>query len=332
MSEAHPRIRRSLRPVWLAIALAGALVLVAAAAMAQLPGTIYGQVLDEKEEPLGGVTITITDPERPDWKQTESTDARGRYRIRISNATVPYEFSLTKEGYQELKVGGVKVPARQEVRKNFNMVSTEGALAAAAAAGTLDPESAKKNEAVEVYNQAVMALRAQDYDTALALFQTALEKQPDLGAAHAALARVRSERGEHQQALEHAKRALELQADVASMQQVLYTVHTALGNKDEAAAALAALQAANPEKASLNVFNQAVDLYNAGQMAEAKAGFEKVLAANPNNAKAHYLMGLVFVNESDNAKAREHLQKFLELAPDDPDAATAKEMLQYLPQ
>jgi tetratricopeptide (TPR) repeat protein len=306
------------------------LLLAASAATAQHPGTIFGVVLDEKEQPVGNVKITITDPERPEWKQEESTDAKGRFRIRLTNATVPYEFSLTKEGFQELKVGGVKVPARQEVRRNFDMVSTTAALAAASAAGTLDPAASKKNEAVDVYNQGVMALRAQDYDTALALFQSALEKQPDLGAAHAALARVHMERKEHEKALEHAKHAIELEADLDSMQQVLYTSHSALGNQAEAQAALAALQAANPEKASQNVFNEAVDLYNSGKMAEAKAGFEKVLAANPDHAKAHYLMGLVFVNEADNAKAREHLQKFLALAPDDPDAATAKEMLQYL--
>jgi Tfp pilus assembly protein PilF len=329
MRRAHHHHRHPAQRIGLLLAPL-ALLLAASTATAQLPGTIFGVVLDEKQQPVGGVKIVITDPERPDWKQEESSDAKGRFRIRLTNATVPYEFSLTKEGFQETKVGGVKVPARQEVRKNFDMVSTSSALAAAQAAGTLDPATSKKNEAVDVYNQGVMALRAQDYDTAVALFQSAIEKQPDLGAAHAALARVHMERKEHQQALEHAKHAIELQADIDSMQQVLYTSHTGLGNTAEAQAALAALQAANPEKASQNVFNEAVDLYNNGNMAQAKAGFEKVLAANPNHAKAHYLMGLVFVNESDNAKAREHLQKFLELAPDDPDAATAKEMLQYL--
>jgi tetratricopeptide (TPR) repeat protein len=309
-----------------------ALLANASAASAQLPGTIYGQVMDEKGKPVPNVKITITDPERPDFKQEESSDSRGRFRIRLNNATVPYEFALTKDGYQEARMGGVKVPARGEVRRNFDMLTTEAALAAAAASGAADPEAAKRGAAADVYNQGVMALRAQDYDTAVALFQSALEKQPELGAAHAALARVYMEKQEHAKALEHANHAIALQADVDSMNQVLYSSHNALGNKEEAQKALAALKAANPEKASLNVFNEAVDLYNAGNMAEAKAGFEQVLGADPNHAKAHYLLGLVFVNEANNAKAAEHLQKFIELAPDDPDAATAKEMLQYLKQ
>lgn len=326
----HPQDKALRLPARFVGIFVAALLVLATGVAAQHPGTIYGQVFDENEEPVAGVKIKITDPERPDWKQEETTDARGRYRIRLTNATVPYEFSFTKEGFQENRVGGVKVPARGEVRRNFDMVSASAALASATAAGTIDPEAAKKGEAVEVYNQAVMSLRAQDYDTAVALFESAIEKQPDLGAAHAALARIHMERKEHQKALEHAKHAMELEADVDSMQQVLFTSHTALGNETEAQAAMTALRSANPEKANLNLFNQAVDLYNAGNMVEAKAGFEQVLASNPDHAKAHYLMGLVYVNESDNTKARQHLEKFLAIAPDDPDAATAKEMLQYL--
>jgi hypothetical protein len=35
-------------------------------------------------------------------------------------------------------------------------------------------------------------------------------------------------------------------------------------------------------------------------------------------------------DETKKAQAKEHLQTFLQMAPNDPDAATAKEMLAYL--
>ena len=41
------------------------------------------------------------------------------------------------------------------------------------------------------------------------------------------------------------------------------------------------------------------------------------------------MLGLVYVNTGDSAKAKEHLQKFIDLAPDDPEVATAKQMLDY---
>ena len=90
------------------------------------------------------------------------------------------------------------------------------------------------------------------------------------------------------------------------------------------------MQAENPEKAGLNLYNRGADLYNVGQIAEAKAIFEQILQGQPNHAKTHYMLGLCYVSEDDKPKAKEHLSKFLELAPNDPDAATAQEMIKYL--
>lgn len=42
------------------------------------------------------------------------------------------------------------------------------------------------------------------------------------------------------------------------------------------------------------------------------------------------MLGMCFVNWGDSAKAREHLEQFLELAPNDPDATTARETVHYL--
>jgi Tfp pilus assembly protein PilF len=71
-------------------------------------------------------------------------------------------------------------------------------------------------------------------------------------------------------------------------------------------------------------------MFNAGNMAGAQQALEQALQADPDLPKAHYTLGLAYANTGDSAKAKEHLQRFLELAPDDPDAATAKEMLDYL--
>jgi hypothetical protein len=55
---------------------------------------------------------------------------RGRFRLRLANATVPYSLSLSKPGYSTLNVGGVRVPARKETRRNFDMMSEQAAIAA----------------------------------------------------------------------------------------------------------------------------------------------------------------------------------------------------------
>jgi cytochrome c-type biogenesis protein CcmH/NrfG len=53
--------------------------------------------------------------------------------------------------------------------------------------------------------------------------------------------------------------------------------------------------------------------------------------SNPGSARAHYMLGLCYVNAGDMPRAKEHLEAFLKLAPpNDPDAETARQMLEEL--
>jgi tetratricopeptide (TPR) repeat protein len=103
-----------------------------------------------------------------------------------------------------------------------------------------------------------------------------------------------------------------------------------LGDKEKAAAAQAAMEAAQGDMSAQDFYRQGVALYNANNVPQAKAAFERAIAKDPAHPKSHYMLGLVFINTGDNAKAKEHLQRFIELAPEDNDAATAKEMLASL--
>ena len=72
------------------------------------------------------------------------------------------------------------------------------------------------------------------------------------------------------------------------------------------------------------MFNQGVILWNAGKIADAKKQFEAAVAANPNHAEAHYQLGMALVNEGNLAGAATEFETYLKLAPDGPNAATAK--------
>ena len=300
-----------------------------ASAGAQLPGTMFGLIYDyETEEPLVDVTITITNPEAPDFKQIEKTNKRGRYRLLLANATVSYAFELKKPGYQTVTLNGVKIPARQETRRNFRL-RTEAS--AAAAPVDLDAPSGGGGGGPEgTYNKGVAALNGGDLEMAAELFESAIEMRDELGVAHAALARVYRQQEEYERAIESALRAIELDTGTASMNQVLYDAYSALGETDKADAALTELQSADPVNASKNLFNEAADAYNSGDMVNAKSKLQKLVEIQPDHAKGHYMLGLVLASESDNAGAKAMFERFLELAPNDPGAPTAKEMLNYL--
>jgi tetratricopeptide (TPR) repeat protein len=76
-------------------------------------------------------------------------------------------------------------------------------------------------------------------------------------------------------------------------------------------------------------YNQGVILFNAGKVAEAKPLFEQVIAANPNHAEAHYMLGMSQVGDNP-AEAVKAFETYLKLAPSGPNAAMAKQFVDAL--
>lgn len=74
-------------------------------------------------------------------------------------------------------------------------------------------------------------------------------------------------------------------------------------------------------------------VYKASKMYnEAEAEFLKALKLNPNDPYLHYNLGILYEDDLNKpAKAREHYEAFLELAPNDRDATNVKEWLLSLP-
>ncbi len=77
-------------------------------------------------------------------------------------------------------------------------------------------------------------------------------------------------------------------------------------------------------------YNQGVILWNAGKIADAKKSFEAAVAANPSHAEAHYQLGMALVNEGNMAGAATEFETYLKLAPEGPNAATAKSLVAQL--
>ncbi|MDA8017794.1 MAG: tetratricopeptide repeat protein [Thermoanaerobaculia bacterium] len=85
------------------------------------------------------------------------------------------------------------------------------------------------------------------------------------------------------------------------------------------------------EKVDANaLLNVGIAAYNEGNIETALEKFERVLGDYPDNPNAHYYVGLCYLSQGTNDKARAHLEKLLELAPDHEKATEAKEFLTYL--
>ncbi|MFQ5350244.1 MAG: carboxypeptidase regulatory-like domain-containing protein [Thermoanaerobaculia bacterium] len=180
------------------------------------------------------------------------------------------------------------------------------------------------------YNEAGEAFQAGDRDTALAGFQRASELDPSLIDAHHAVATLLLARGEHEAAAEAAQKALSLGSEDVRTLRVLYDAYDALGRHDELTEIAPRLAAVDADFGGAKLVEQAADLWNAGQADGAASLSRQALAIDPGLAKAYYFIGLDHLARGENADAKAALQKFIDLAPDDPEAGTAAEMLGYI--
>ena len=305
----------------------------AAAATAQMTGKKRGMIFDDATNgPVPEVTITITDPEAPSYRQVFTSDKRGRYRIILpTKATVPLTMLFEKEGYQAFSMPSVRF-SFQETRENFHMtkLTVPGQAPVTPTQAQDEEELEAKGGYVKVYNTGVGALERGDIAGAERMFTNVLETKEDYGPAFGGMARVYWKQEKWSEALEYGLKSAELNPDDTEINQVLYAAYVGLGRKKEAAKILTTMTAADPEKAGKNLFNQAADLYNQGDTAGAKPILQQVVAADPANGKAYYMLGLCYISEGANDEAKAALNKFLEIAPNDPDIATAKEMISYL--
>ena len=179
--------------------------------------------------------------------------------------------------------------------------------------------------AVDAYNAGAQLANAGDAAGAIAKFEEAVAAKPDLLAGWQALAKSTLRIKNYPRAIEAAKKVIDVDDEDTDMWTVLYQSYTATGDKANAAIA----QKKMPANAG-SLFNEAARLINQGKDSEAEAALKQAIAVDEKMAVAWYELGMVYVRTSKNADARAALQKYLELEPNGKDAATAKEMLNYL--
>jgi len=188
------------------------------------------------------------------------------------------------------------------------------------------PELAR-DVAVSLYNEAADALREKHVEDAAADLKRAIEVDRTLEPAYGALANIELTKKDYPAALDVADRWLAATPQSLSALQLRYKVLSELKDP-RAQQAKAAMDSAKGDAS--NPLNHGIELYNGNRIPEATKVFEGVLQADPKNARAHYMLGLCYTNTGDLARAKEHLETFLQLAPNDPEAQNARQMLAEL--
>lgn len=183
--------------------------------------------------------------------------------------------------------------------------------------------------AARIFNVGVAAIKNQDLETAREQFQAALEIHPDLYQAHLNLAHIARAYNDWDTTIAEVDQFLEREPDHPRALALRYQALKGKGSPD-ARSALDRLRESAPGEAAQIFHEQGVNLFNAGETQGALDAFLAAIAIDPDHARAHYRAGLCYASLKDNAQAKAFLEKFIALAPEDAEAATAKEMLSYL--
>jgi tetratricopeptide (TPR) repeat protein len=191
-------------------------------------------------------------------------------------------------------------------------------------AGGAEPAETSKR----LFNLAVAIQRSGDDDAALARFRQAIELDPQLTEAWAAIAAIELASKRPQKAVDAAAQVLAARPGDVEAMTVQYEAYKTLGEREKAAAMLEQMEGVSQDAGVL--YRRGVALFNAGNYTQAVVILRQAVEADPDLAGAHYTLGLALVNQGESAAAVEHLERFLALTPDSPDAASAREMVAYL--
>jgi len=392
-------------------------------------GRLIGKVVDPEGQPIRGVRVTTTAAEIPELREVDTTDEKGLFKVDFPRLNIEYLYEMEKAGHVTIKISQNWTVEGTE-RHSFTMLPAQ-----APTLGELPPAlQAVANPATLAFNAGARAFQSQDYDTALAKFQEATERDPSLRPAWVALSATHLEQRRYQQAAEAAEKAIALGATDEAVLKTRWEAYRQLGDEakatkaredlertghlgeeakriynegvalsrfkedaaafekyqealeldpnfepallglaasglalDRAPAAAAAAETLlkmnpeNPEALKLR-YNAALKLrdeaklieallglaavdattardglftlanaaFDRDDMAKAKEGFGLVLKLDPSHARSHYSLGLVLMRQGAKQEAKAELERFLELAPNDPNAAMARDALKYL--
>ncbi|HXU44350.1 MAG TPA: tetratricopeptide repeat protein [Thermoanaerobaculia bacterium] len=184
-------------------------------------------------------------------------------------------------------------------------------------------------------------LQEEKFDQVAAPLEQALALAPDDAEALRLLAPTYYQLKQTDKAIDTLKRALAITPDDAALNKLMVDFLVDAGREDEAKVYMAKLpQGTKVDPASL--LNIGIRQFNEGKVKEAFESFDRVVQENPGLSEAYYYRGLTAISLSADSKmsaadqkakvaiAKADFKKLLEIDPNSPHAADAREYLKSL--
>jgi tetratricopeptide (TPR) repeat protein len=295
--------------------LAIAALLVSATFASAQTGGVRGKILDDKGVAIEGVVVKMEFQGGVTLAFDSKTNKKGEF-MQIGMRPGNWKFTYTKEGFQVFSSPYRITLGEATVLPDVKMVS---AKVAAAAAG---------DDIQKVFGEAVAKLQAGDHDGAIVAFDALILKNPSLAEAHYNKAFAQYQKKDYEAAEATLKRALEVKADYSDARVLLSNIYTAQGLKDKAVEVMSAGAGSSDPR---QLFNLGLALLNSGKNDEATAAFAKVEAADPKHVEVQYYLATAALNAGKTDECVQRLEKYLSMNPvSEQNKATAQGLIAAL--
>jgi tetratricopeptide (TPR) repeat protein len=354
------------RPMLALIAFA-ALLLSSVSAVAQINATVKGKAIGSDGKPIAGATVQMANKDNgrkftmktnkngeflnigvapgkydcslvgPDGKVLSTAN---NFPVDAGQESNNLEFNIQQEQKEtQAIVSGEKKVETQKL--------TEEQKKAIEAAQKQNEQIKQENAKIGNLNQMLASARtdiqAKNYQNAVATMNQAIQVDPAQPLLYGTLGDASLGMKDYKGCIDAYTKAIDLQNQKKPNPQIASRWLSNLGNCQARSGDVAGAQSSfdkaaqeDPTFAAQAYFNEGAILTNAGKADEANAAFDKAIAADPTKAEAYYQKGVNLTGKATTDKTGkvipapgtvQALQKYLELAPDGPNAQAAKDIL-----
>ena len=285
---------------------------------------LSGKVSDPDGKPIDEVTIEITETKSArTW--TAKTKKNGQWAAIVEGSE--WKFVATADGYAPVEDQRPLESLGRKPTLNFTLVPGNAAATPVPLAAAPEPEGTPQPQIDLADLKAGNDLFDQgQYKEAIASYQVALEKNPTIDKIHISIGDSYAKLDDYASAAEQYKLVPDTDAMADRAQLSLADAYLRLKKIDDAVAMYKKVLAANPQNPDANyVLGQVI--FN--QKNDAQAALPYLVAAveaKPDWAAAQIKLGYVYVNLGDNAKAKAAFEKAIELEPTNAEAKSMLEM------
>ena len=305
------------------------LAAVASPALAQT-GQIRGKVVDADNKPVEGAKVTLQAVETNSRFELK-TKKNGEY-MQIGIPPGNYKITAEKDGLTATKNSHISLDMAE-----VNLTLTKGGAAASGDMSKADRAKAEARVAgiKAAFSEGATLANAGKYDEAIAKFNEVLKDVPKCPECYIGIGASSAAKKDYPASEAAYKKALELDPNLIEAYSGLATVY----NDQKKFAEAKEMSAEVMKRASAggaagggadSLYNAGVISWNANDFAKAQEQFAAAVAANPQHAESHFMLGQVYLNLGKLAEAAKEFETYTKIAPNGPnakDAASKVEML-----